>query len=62
MRPLAASVNSLLAARRRRDAAALDEPLWLEWLALGGVLVFSTWLLGVRGVWALLLRSDPLRT
>ena len=35
------------------------EPLWLEWLALGGVLVFATWLLGVRGVWGLLLRSDP---
>jgi len=39
--------------------AAPTEPLWLEWLALGGVLVFATWLLGVRGVWGLLLRSDP---
>ncbi len=35
------------------------EPLWLEWLALGGLLVFATWLLGVRGVWALLLHADP---
>jgi hypothetical protein len=35
------------------------EPLWLEWAALGGLLVFATWLLGTRGVWALLLSSDP---
>lgn len=35
------------------------EPLWLEWLTLGGLLVFGTWLLGARGVWALLLTSDP---
>jgi hypothetical protein len=35
------------------------EPLWFEWLALGGLLAFGTWLLGVRGVWALLLQSDP---
>jgi hypothetical protein len=42
-----------------RDTAAATEPLWLEWLALGGVFVFATWLLGVRGVWGLLLRSDP---
>lgn len=46
------------AGTRRRDDAAL-EPLWLEWLALGGVFAFATWLLGVRGVWSLLLRSDP---
>ena len=31
------------------------EPLWFEWLALGGLLLFGTWLLGVRGVWGLLL-------
>ncbi|MEP7299805.1 MAG: hypothetical protein ABI702_26805 [Burkholderiales bacterium] len=43
----------------RRDSAAMAEPLWLEWLALGGVLTFATWLLGVRGVWALLLGADP---
>lgn len=35
------------------------EPLWLEWLTLGGLLLFGTWLLGMRGVWALLLSSDP---
>ena len=35
------------------------EPIWLEWLALGGILLFGGWVLGVRGVWALLLSSDP---
>ncbi|PXW98803.1 MotA/TolQ/ExbB proton channel family protein [Sphaerotilus hippei] len=39
--------------------AAVDEPLWLEWLTLGGLLAFATWLLGARGVWHLLLTSDP---
>ncbi len=49
-----------LAARRSAPAAvAAPEPLWLEWLALGGLLLFATWLLGVRGVWALLLGADP---
>jgi len=37
----------------------MPEPLWLEWLALAGLLGFAVWLLGLRGVWALLLRSDP---
>jgi hypothetical protein len=46
-----------LATTARREPAA--EPLWLEWVALGGLLVFATWLLGVRGVWALLLHADP---
>jgi hypothetical protein len=41
------------------DTAPAVEPLWLEWLTLGGMLLFATWLLGVRGVWALLLSSDP---
>ena len=36
-----------------------SEPLWLEWLTLAGLLVFGAWLLGARGVWALLLSSDP---
>lgn len=36
-----------------------SEPLLFEWLALGGLLLFGGWLLGVRGVWALLLTSDP---
>jgi hypothetical protein len=35
------------------------EPLWLEWLALAGLFAFAGWLLGVRGVWQLLLRADP---
>ena len=42
-----------------RPAVAAAEPLALEWLALAGLFVFATWLLGVRGVWALLLSSDP---
>ncbi|MEY4415104.1 MAG: hypothetical protein RIQ53_2397 [Pseudomonadota bacterium] len=44
------------AADRRREPV---EPLWLEWLALGGLLLFGAWVLGTRGVWALLLGSDP---
>jgi len=44
---------------RARAEAPVVEPIWLEWLALGGLLAFGTWLLGVRGVWALLLSSDP---
>jgi hypothetical protein len=44
------------AALRRRAGA---EPLWIEWFALVGLMLFASWLLGVRGVWALLLRSDP---
>ncbi len=43
----------------RAAPTALAEPLWLEWLSLGGLLLFSAWLLGARGVWGLLLRSDP---
>lgn len=39
--------------------APLVEPLWLEWATLAGMLVFAGWLLGVRGVWALLIQSDP---
>lgn len=35
------------------------EPLWLEWLTLCGAFAFCTWLLGLRGVWALLLGADP---
>ena len=37
----------------------ITEPLWLEWALLGSMLLFATWLLGMRGVWALLVRSDP---
>ena len=46
----------------RRPSAApgqMTEPVWLEWLALAGLLAFAAWLLGLRGVWGLLLRSDP---
>jgi len=39
--------------------ATAVEPLWLEWATLGGMLLFGTWLLGVRGVWSLLIASDP---
>jgi hypothetical protein len=48
-------VNAIASARQGRQV----EPLWLEWLAFGGVLAFATWLLGLRGVWALLLHADP---
>ncbi|MFG5407538.1 hypothetical protein ABXN37_04695 [Piscinibacter sakaiensis] len=37
----------------------LPEPLWLEWLALAGLLGFAAWLLGTRGVFRLLLGADP---
>jgi hypothetical protein len=48
-----------VAAGLRAGPSAGVEPIWLEWLALGGLLAFGTWLLGVRGVWALLLNADP---
>ncbi len=44
---------------QQQDDGLQIEPLWLEWLALGGLLAFGAWLLGLRGVWALLLSSDP---
>jgi hypothetical protein len=53
------SLQHWRAARGEVPATHAPEPLWLEWLALGGVLLFATWLLGARGVWGLLLRSDP---
>jgi MotA/TolQ/ExbB proton channel family len=48
-----------LGQRAPRNRATLVEPIWLEWAALFGLLVFAGWLLGIRGVWGLLLRSDP---
>jgi hypothetical protein len=42
-----------------RRSPLVTEPLWFEWLALVGLFVFASWLLGVQGVWVLLLRSDP---
>ncbi len=44
-------------AAAHRDA--MSEPLWLEWLALAGLLLFASWLLGVRGVFQMLLQADP---
>jgi hypothetical protein len=46
-------------ARLAQGKRPVDEPLWLEWLTLVGLFVFATWLLGIKGVWALLLRADP---
>ncbi len=37
----------------------VPEPIFLEWLTLAGLFVFAAWLLGVKGVWALLLTADP---
>ncbi len=42
----------------RRASASAIEPIWLEWFALAGLLAFATWLLGLQGVWQLLLTSD----
>jgi hypothetical protein len=47
------------AARPAVSGVHSTEPLWLEWLTLGGLLLFGAWLLGARGVWSLLLTSDP---
>lgn len=46
-----------LGAPARRETPS--EPLWFEWAALAGLLLFASWLLGLRGVWALLLSADP---
>lgn len=59
-----ATLDRLAQASRAAPAPSLrlppgSEPLWLEWLTLGGLLLFGAWLLGVRGVWGLLLSSDP---
>jgi hypothetical protein len=35
------------------------EPILFEWFTLVGMFVFAGWLLGIRGVWTLLLQSDP---
>lgn len=51
-----ASAGRPLPGRPPPDAT---EPLWLEWAALVGLFGFAAWLLGVQGVWALLLRADP---
>ena len=51
--------NALPARAADRPHGMQTEPIWFEWLALGGLLLFGSWLLGMRGVWALLLSSDP---
>jgi hypothetical protein len=53
------NITSMFPARQQRSTAAPAEPLWFEWLALAGLFVFAAWLLGARGVWSLLLNSDP---
>lgn len=45
--------------RPRAEPGTPHEALWFEWAALAGLLAFASWLLGVRGVWALLLTADP---
>lgn len=35
------------------------EPILFEWLTLIGMFMFAAWLLGLKGVWQLLLQSDP---
>jgi hypothetical protein len=53
------ALKHLKALAGTRRAGPTIEPLLLEWFTLGGLLVFGAWLLGVRGVWQLLLTSDP---
>ena len=35
------------------------EPILFEWFTLIGMFLFAAWLLGMKGVWLLLLQSDP---
>lgn len=55
----AAAASRVAASWARRPSATTSEPLWFEWVTLAGLFVFAGWLLGARGVWALLLSSDP---
>lgn len=59
MRRLASTAAAAARPSAGPAPSRLLEPIWLEWIALGSLLVFATWLLGVRGIWALLLNSDP---
>jgi hypothetical protein len=60
-------VNSVASIWRRTGATnskadkrlRVSEPIWFEWLMLVGMLAFGSWLLGTRGVWGLLISSDP---
>jgi hypothetical protein len=64
---MSSMMNRLLMSSRRQPAHGsasaarepMTEPLWLEWLTLAGLLIFASWLLGVRGVFAMLLQADP---
>ena len=56
---LKSAADALPARAEHQDNRFTVEPIWLDWLALGGLLAFGAWLLGLRGVWALLLNSDP---
>ena len=53
------ALSPLLAKSSVHNRSPTVEPLWLEWAALFGLLLFAGWLLGIRGVWGLLLHSDP---
>jgi hypothetical protein len=55
------TVERMARASKLRSATgpATTEPLWLEWVTLAGLLLFGAWLLGLRGVWGLLITSDP---
>ena len=43
----------------KKKRSVMSEPILLEWLTLAGLFVFAAWLLGIKGVWALLLSADP---
>jgi hypothetical protein len=46
-------------AAKSQKSQTLFEPIWFEWLVLLGLFIFASWLLGIQGVWQLLLTSDP---
>jgi hypothetical protein len=41
------------------DPRSKIEPILFEWFTLIGMFLFAAWLLGLKGVWQLLLQSDP---
>ncbi len=53
--------NSVLLSKGEKKSSRpkMPEPILLEWLTLVGLFVFAAWLLGVEGVWGLLLTADP---
>ena len=52
------SLSRMLSAGSGSPARKI-EPILFEWFTLVGMFVFASWLLGLRGVWGLLLQSDP---